>query len=621
MKKIFIAIIAIANATQVNGQYLKESLSMTFDQGLIEEFVSSGQKEFFVSDPGSNVVFITDRSLEIRSQSGIAIHKERLLPKQNKLLQTSTFDLGHSFTSEVVNRFKFDEGAGFTAFPNDQVVVLLDWNSSENRIAGFDMKSGKKLWEVNQYKFSATGFEMLASAVLQASVNHAKVRMRLKDADYSYGTINKGLTFETGSKESPVMVPSYSTASASAFVTPVEAKSRFLMMVGNEQVCIDVKTGKELWRYNAMPITIGFNQMLDENRLLLVNSRGNIFKGKTGSRTSVVLNVETGEEISRFDVLSSFRSDKIRVIDNHLVLGVEGLEIFDLTTGKRVAYTLMKDGKDPDKDATSFMKFTAEDESEGEFNDDQYIGSVFTDHYAYTTYIKDITGAVIRPAARNYTTKIFLEKYDMTTGARVWRHEKIASWVNSVPYADDEVILLRRKPSLGKEGLLTVNASNGEIISEIKLPKGNFLQGASMIFSNKSIFRSDKDGISIYDVKSLKTKKTINPASLDLGEVFRFISTQSGAMLMCKKGIIFIDSDGELLIKHPFNEIRGAMWNDDFIAMFSSDEIFICSMRSGENLGIIPESPVQNGKEMYWLGNGTGLVVQDNEQAIRVYKL
>ena len=617
------SLVVIFFANHLIAQDLPLQFSQTFKQDWKKEWLSSGQKEFYISDDGQRIIFMTDRVFQIRDGSdGTLISSGSLLPKRNKLWNAFSFE-GGGTVSQAANNFDFAEGAGFAVFPEENLMLMLDWNSDKNYVKVFDMESGKMIWDTDQYQYAASLEKMIARALLQAAAQQAVQTAYLSSASFADDIFLQGVSgvmsqqaYETARQSG------YATFSAAAFVTPMEGTGKVLLRSSGELVALDMETGEEQWRFDDFPLVVGFHRMLDDDRILLVNNNSNILQKEGGARTSVVLDVNTGEELLRFDPKTSFKYDRTYVLDDKLVMASEGLEIFDLNTGERLVYTLQKEKKDAE-DASSFGKFLAQDDGAAESQDaPQYVGSFFNGNYVYTTNAFDLTGTTVLPAQVGLTSKINIAKFDPYTAERLWMHEKISGSIVDLPYANEDDVVLVKDAAFGAPRWLIIDAASGELKKEMKMESGYaFRAGPSTIWNDDVAYYADKDGIFLYNTKSWEQEKFVNVDEMDIGKMQTMILHDHGLLLICDKGVVFLDNDGSSLGKEEIKRIKGAVWNADHCLVFTKDGTRALSMEAGKSIGTLDYTPVDEEYEFYITADNNVVITITEQQEMRAYKL
>ena len=604
-------------------QNLPLEFSQTFKQDWKKEWLSSGQKEFYISDNGERIIFLTDRVFQLRDGSdGSLISSGDLLPKRNKLMNGLSFG-GNSMVSDAANNFSFAEGAGFAVYPEENMMLMLDWNSDKNYVKAFDLESGKIIWDTEQYQYAASLEKMIAKALIQSAAQQSVQTAYLSSASFAGDIFLQSMSSAIDQQVYEAEKQSgYATLSAASFLTPMEGSGKILLRSSGELVALDLETGEEQWRFDDFPMVVGFHRMLDDERILLVNNNTNILQKNGGSRTSVVLDVNTGKELLRLDPKTSFRHDRTYVLDDKLVMATEGLEIFDLTTGERLVYTLQKEEKDA-KDASNFGKFFAQDDGTGEAPDaPQYVGSLFNGEYVYTTNAFDLTGTTVLPAQVGLTSKINIAKFDPYTAERLWMHEKISGSIVDLPFANQQDVVIVKDAAFGAPRWLILDAKSGELKKEMKMESGYaFRAGPSTLWNDDLAYYADKDGIFIYSTNTWEEEKFVDVSDMDIGKMQTMVQHQDGLMVVCDKGVAFLGDNGELKGKEEIKRIKGAIWNDSHCLVFTKDETQAFSMQEAKIIGTLDYTPVDEEHEFYITAENDKVVTITGQQEMRAYLL
>lgn len=603
-------------------QSLPVQFSQTFKQDWKKEWLSSGQKEFYISNDGQRIVFLTDRVFQLRDgMDGSLISSGTLLPKSNKQMNAISFSGG--LASDAVNNFDFAEGAGFAVYPAENMMVMLDWNADKNYVKAFDMESGKMIWDTDEYQYAASLEKTIVRALLQTAAQQAISTAYLSSASFAGDILLQSVSQAASLYDYDTRRQSgYTTFSAAAFVTPMEGSGKILLRSGGELVALDLQTGEEQWRFDDFPMVVGFQRMLDEDRILLVNNNSNFLQKEGGSRTSVVLDVNTGEELLRIDPKTSFQYANTYVLGDNLVMASEGLEIYDLNTGERLVYTLQDEEKDAEE-ASSFGKFLAQDDGASNSQDaPQYVGSQFNGDFVYTTYARDLTGTTILPAQVGLTSKINIAKFDPYTAERIWTHEKISGSIVDVPYANEDDVVMLKDAAFGAPRWLILDAKTGELKKEMKMETGFALRtGPSTIWNEDVAYYSNEDGLFLYNTTAWEEEKFVDVDDMDVGKMQAMVQHKNGLTVICTKGMVFLDDDGNLRAKEEIKKVSGAVWNDSHCLIFTKDGTHAYSMDEAKKVGTLDYTPVDEEHEFYITADNDKVITITEQQEMRAYTL
>ena len=232
---------------------------------------------------------------------------------------------------------------------------------------------------------------------------------------------------------------------AGAFVTPIEGRREFLIKSGKEQVLIDALTGVEKWRFVDFNMIVAFSKYLPErNNLFLVHNNPSLIGEIANKLVTVMLDMDSGKEHLRIVPEGAFSHDQVRIIDEKLVLGLKGLEVYSLQAGERILITLgWKDQKAGR--SSGFGKFMAGQQSATP-EPTTFVGSLYDDPFVYTGYLVDITGTYLNPLTPGITTKATLAKYNiqgMTPDPKpIWK-KKITGSLENVMQLENELIIAK----------------------------------------------------------------------------------------------------------------------------------------------------------------------------------
>ena len=192
----------------------------------------------------------------------------------------------------------------------------MDWNLEDNLLIGYDLNTGEKLWERNEYRYSPGKDKQLAMILAASAVS------TVASQSLSMGAIMAEGAF-TAIHTDMVSGKGFGSKRARAFITPLPETDDFLLTHSEGITSINKKTGEENWTYDKRPLKIGQAEVLpDYNEIMLVNYNP---KAITNSKTNfspnyfikqgyvLRLDVDSGEELAKVDFKGSFAPNRLYI--------------------------------------------------------------------------------------------------------------------------------------------------------------------------------------------------------------------------------------------------------------------------------------------------------------------
>jgi len=549
-------------------------------------------REYSIDPISGNLLLLSDEEFIILNQLNGEIRlKQSLLTKVGRFNRFASRPSNDRAARSFIDNIKLDEGAGFLAYPEEDVVLLLDWNSTKNAIAAYRISDGAELWNTSQYSYAKGLLRSLAEAAILSGVNRISA-----STPFSVDVAADFLVYEmqVGGKATFSM-----SQGASAFVTPLEGRSEFLLRTGKEQVLIDAKSGQEKWRYNDFNLIVGYSKVISKkNAVLLVHYNAGMLGENANKLVSVLLDLDSGSEILRIVPESLFSIEHTRVIENKLVLGLQGLEVYDLNSGERLINTLGAKSKSANE-SSGFGKFVASQQASDESASDpfNFVGSAYEDSYAYSSFTADLTGTYINPVAKgSLGQKSTIVKYDLanveSNQKPVWQ-EKVTAGMWNLEVLDDELVVVR-KPSVGKESWIILDKETGKELNEIKMGPGLGLNmGPESVFMENLAFKATKKSLFIVDSKSWKEKAEIELKDLKIGRPQFMRKTADHLIIIGEAGLCWIDSEqGTVTKTYTIDKARGTQLAEDHAVLFDNNTAYLASFRDQQVREIPQGSPM-----------------------------
>lgn len=553
---------------------------------------ASEVREYAVDPNSGNLLLLTDSEFVILNRlNGDPYLDQKLAPKLGKMNRFGTRPTNDRAARSLIDNIKLDEGSGFLAYPAHDVVILLDWNSTKNIITAFKISDGQELWSTTNYSYAKGLLRSLAEAAILSGVNRITSSTPFEvDIAADFLVYQMQVSRKAGFSMSQ---------GATAFLTPLEGSSKFLLKSGKEQILIDATTGAEKWRYNAFNLTVGFSKVIPQkNAVLLVHYNAGMLGENSNRLVSVLLDLETGEEKIRIVPESIFAIEHTRVIENKLVIGLQGLEVYDLNTGDRIINTLGSKKKAA-KESSKFGQFVASQQATGEAASDpfNYVGSAYQGPFVYSAFTADLTGTYINPVSKgSLGQKSTIVKFDLRAADAnqkpIWK-EKVTAGLWDLEVREKELVVIR-KPGVGKESWIVLDKETGHEINELKMGTGLGLDfGPESIFGRHLAFKALKKSLLIVDIKNWKQKAEIELKDLKVGRPQFMKKTTHHLVVVGTSGLCWIDAEeGKVTKTYTLEKARGIQMNDEDAIYFDDRNAYLVSFEDQTVTEFLNSSPM-----------------------------
>ena len=544
-------------------------------------FNNQGINEFSIDPASGNIAVLSSNRFTLLGKGGQSIVEQSLVNKVAEEIRFLTTEKDKE--NNYFNKVFLDEGSGFLVLPSDDVVVVLDWNSTKNVIVAYRISSGEKLWETEdiQYAKSLEQSLMEAAALTAASKLNSVTPLSaniatdfllydMQLADRSRYTLSMG---------------------AAAFVTPIEGRSEFLIKSGREQVLIDALTGQEKWRFSDFNMIVAFSKYLpDRDEVFLVHNNPALLGKNANKLVTVLLDMASGEERLRIVPEGAFSNDQVRIIDEKLVLGLKGLEVYSLEDGQRILNTLgWKDQKA--QKSSAFGQFLASQQSATPAPT-SFIGSQYEDSFVYTGYLVDITGTYKNPLSPGITTKATLAKYNIQgmipDPEPIWKR-KVTGYLGNVIQLENELIAARI-PNIGKESWFIVDKGSGKVKKELKFKSGGAY--IAPLFQDNLIFQAFKRSVAIVDQQTWKIIKEVDLKKLNIGRCYFMREAGDQIAIVGKEGVSWMNADGSIDHTVTIKNAKGIQIDEEVAIMYDARTAYLISLKDQQIREIEKGSPL-----------------------------
>lgn len=452
--------------------------------------VEKEDAELYLAGNGQYMVRNTSEFFELISgNSGEVLAGGEHIKKNNKSFKIAALFAGDGRKGQLIEDISFNEGAGFYAFEEENVVLFLDWNLDQNILKAFDAETGEKLWESDQYRFSPGKDKQMAAVLATIAVGNVAHNTFSLSAMMAEGVFRSIKNQQTSN---------YGSHTARAFITPLEGTGSFMLKTGQKHSCLDIKTGEEKWAYDDYPVNIAYHQMVPgKKEVVLVNFNPSYWK--KSENLIFKLDTETGEELLRIENLNNYVEDRTFIEGDRLVLDYYGAEVYDLTSGERTLLTI--DEKIVKANST-LMSIMGED---GERQTTALTTPSWMENGILYTGI-DKRGGKVYPIFGSSRNPQF-DAYDLQKGDKLWTTSEQQRGSKIIGINERDLVLESLK-GLNKSYLVALDKEKGEARHETdKMKQYLFRDDAGYIIGEEKILFSTKDGIIIFDDESFKQEK------------------------------------------------------------------------------------------------------------------
>ena len=595
MKRISILIIFLAGltASSVIGQGF-EKIYENHAKLSVSEIIEGEEAEFYLSQSGNYIVINTAEKYRIVSGlSGDEIVSGEHMDKSGSLGIASAL-LGQGAGGAMVDGEALKESSGFYAFDEQQVVVFLDWTMDENHIIAYDTRSGEKLWETEDYRFTPGSNKQVTSILASIAVSSAVSNAMPASAMAASGTyVSVDMNYFKGA---------HGSDNARAFITPLEGTGSFLLKAGDTHYCIDIRTGEERWKYDDYDVNIAEHHMMPEENLVALVNFNPAYFAKSDNYIFFFF-IETGEEKYRIEHLNNYVKNRTYIQGDRLILDYYGLEIFDIKKEKRIVLSIDEKVVKASNTVSSLFGSDGGQKNSTAKAMPSVLGNGVV--YAATSKMGRKTYPV-SAASRN----IKLHAYDISTGEILWSTKELDNGSYPVDLVSGQIILKRQK-GLNKHIFYGVGAESGKITGSTDKIKQYMLRNdAGYVKLQNSILFSGKRGLYLYNLDNWKVMDEIDVKDADIGKLQTIDFKGNNLFMVGDKGIAFYDDNGNFLKKIKIRKVEGATWSDDLVVAFTKNNVEAIDLRNKTKSGTLNkvEMMVFSNNLKHWLLEENDLV-------------
>jgi len=553
MKYFYILFLAFAFYTS-NAQEFQKVYEHNIDHSFKNLF--KGQTtDVEISPSGDYVMMLTEDYVKTLNKNGKVIFEYKCVPKTESNTSLVSDLIGGQIGSMISN-IKLDEGNGFWLFEEENLIIVLDWNLDQNLIIGYDLSTGKKLWELDRYRYTP-GKDKQLSLVLAATAVSA-----VASQSFSIGTSMAQEAFSSVHTDF-VSRRGVGSERANAFITPLPGTDDFLLTQKDGITSINKKTGAENWTYDKRPVKIGEVEVLsDYNDIMLVNFNP---KAITDSKTNfspnyfvkqgyvLRLDVDSGEELAKVDFKGSFAPDRFYIKENMYILDYFGAEAYDLESNEMLYETISQEMYEEDREikAVKLRKdYIMPTKSWLDEDNIYYLRSDFT------------------------TTKRRIYAHDIKTGKLLWKTDELDDSAGIVDLTDEKLII--KEFGVGKNFFTNIDKSTGEILAGPVKVKQTILADdrKPWLFTSEDHIVHNGKRLYFLDKESLEEEKEIKLKKAKIGDVYAMDLLPAGLIMIGEKGVAFYDRSGNFQKNIKINNVERGLWTEDYMLVITKGNLF-----------------------------------------------
>lgn len=546
---IFMLLFNSLNAQEFNKIY-EYDLNQSFGTLINNELT-----EFEISKSGDHVMMLTSEYVKILDKEGNLIFEYQCVPKTNSKSSLAS-DLIGGEVGRMISNIRLDEGNGFWLFEEENLIIILDWNLKKNRIMGYDLSTGEKLWETKKYRYTPgknKQLGMVLAATAASAVASQSFSMGAVMAESAFRSIQTNALSREG----------VGSKRAAAFITSLPDTDDFLLTHSEGISSINKKTGVENWTYDKRAIKIGEVKVLsDYNEIMIVNYNP---KALTDSKTNfspnyfikqgylVRLDIDSGKENAKVDFKGSFAEGRIYILDDMYILDYFGPEAYDLKTNELIYEAISQETYKEDK------KIKAVKLEKDWIRPSK---STFDDQHIY--YLRS-----------DFTTKgKWVYAHDIKTGNKVWQTQELDDTAGIVDQENGKLLI--KEFGIGKNFFTNIDKSSGEILNGPVKVKQPLLvdKRKPWLFTTKDHLVHNGKRLYFLDKETLKEEKDIKLKKAKIGDVYAMDLVPTGFIMVGEKGAAFYDKEGNFKSNIKIKNLKSALWTDEYMLVITEGNLF-----------------------------------------------
>ena len=543
----------IANAQEFEKVY-EQDIDRPF-----KSLINGDLTNFEISPSGDHVMMLSSDYVKTIDNKGNVIFEHQCVPKTNNSASLLS-DLVGGQLGNMISNFKIDEGNAFWLFEDRDLVIVLDWNLENNLLMGYDLNTGEKLWERNEYRYSPGKDKQLAMILAASAVSAVVSRSLSMNAIMAEGAFTAIHTDMVSGK-------GFGSKRAQAFITPLPETDDFLLTHSEGITSINKKTGEENWTYDKRPLKIGQVEVLpDYNEIMLVNYNP---KSITNSKANfspnyfikqgyaLRLDIDSGEELAKVDFKGSFASNRLYILNGMYILDYFGAEAYDLETNEMLYEAISQETYEEDKKIKTVKLEKDWVRPSKSINDGKNIYYVRSD---FTTKKK----------------RVFA--HNIKTGQLLWKTDEMDDTAEIVHQTETKLII--KEFGIGKNFFTNLDKSTGKILAGPEKVKQPFLidNRKPWLFTTKDHLVHNGKRLYFLDKETLKEEKDVKLKKAKIGDVYAMDLLPSGFIMVGEKGVAFYDDKGNFQSRIKIKNVERSLWTNQYILVITEGNL----LRSGD---------------------------------------
>ncbi len=605
MKRLAFFFYLISLVAGLIGQPFQSVFEKDLSPSFFDYFLSSGEKNFYLSPDGQRLFFTSDLKYTVLSaEDGSIIAEDDNVQKANAGMASFLGILKNRSLNrkDALEEVRFDEGTEYMAFDEKGIVVMMDWSKDKNIIKAIDLKSGEIKWQTERYRYSASSKSQMLDLILgMAGANFFQREYPQDIARASANLQGFGEQTFTTQKASPA---------AYGFMIPLPSANKVMLRVQDKYVALDLDTGEEKWVYDKRVLNIGFSDIASDGNLVIVNFNSSYFQAN--ERLILKLDVETGEEIWTTKHLSDFRAGRTYMVGDRLVCDYYGSEVFDLNHGERILISLDERVINTQNKMTQAF---ASDASGSRGTEAIASPSVVQGQYLYTSCFK--LGK--RFFANDGSSKAIVQKYDLENGKMLWQSDKLGRGTD-LSFASEDFVFVREGQAMGKSALFILDAATGEVLTETDNIDGFiYREGAADILTQSYLYRAGKKSVYAFNQENWKLEKEFDTRKSKVGKLQAMIPAYNELLAVGDKGLVFFDASGKTEDAIQTEPIIGTFWTGDYGFIFTTKNTLAIDLKERKIAKKLPLS-VENGVQVLFSEDASQMMMIRGGQTLLGYK-
>jgi outer membrane protein assembly factor BamB len=495
-----------------------------------------------------------------------------------------------------------EQGSAFMVMPEAGKIVLLDWTVRDQDIEVYDVTTGNSLWTTSDYRYTNTDSEMGEKMAMDAlgGLLESKTDMNVEE-------VENELRMDHFVADTAGV---FMTRQAISILAPAESTDGFLLRIEEGQAMFDASTGEKRWEYTDFPLVVGaYLELPDRGEIVLYNRNDNVTGENSSKNTTIILNLETGEERLRVEPVDPVYTGYMKERDGLLMLDFENFTAYDLETGETVIQTSTPVEQSKAGQFLSSQQDVGIDylwESPG-------INSLVTDSHIYTAYMK--SGESVYPASRSLGSKNNIAKYDLQTGEQLWEAENVLDGLQAIPSEGGDYVFAK-KVGWSKQVWYALDRQTGEVAKEVDLDKG------MSVWKEGIVMLAGKKELQIYNYDDLNTPARIHDyKELQTDDVEFLYDLSPGAFGVGKEGVLWLDDYGQIQEQLFTDKVETHFVADDYAVIVNKKLIKVIDLQEQYVVGQV-EHKYDDREDIILFDSESGkLMIIDDKTVLRGYTM